>query len=99
MNGAELYDELARRLAVYERSAATTSAAFVAVMGAAQAIGSGSPVGDMRVNRFCLPARTGPQTDIDIQSLQAAIAVEAQRVRDLAAPADNATPDAAPAAL
>lgn len=71
----DLQSELARRLSLYESSARVTASQFAAVMGAAQAVGAGSPLGDMQTNRFCLPMVTSPSTDV--WSLQSAIAAAA----------------------
>ena len=71
----DLQSELARRLRAYESSARVAAQQFAELMGVAQAIGVGSPLGDMQFNRFCLPLFSAPS--MDLWSLQGAIAAAA----------------------
>jgi|GEM_PF-3467566 len=75
-----LFTELEARRCDYEASVVGTTQNFVSMMGAAQAIGVGSPLGDMQTNRFAVPLTT---QCIGIANLQADIAAAA-----LTAPAE-----------
>jgi len=94
---ADLQAELTRRLRLYEATAISAARQFADLMGVAQAIGVRSPLGDMPINRFCVPMFSAPS--MDVSSLQGAIAAasspytiasEIERVKQAQAIADAA---------